>query len=344
MPKHTEDGSTLVTLASDCCRAVLSNVGARLLELHVPDRDGVMADVVLARPTLSEVLADGSYMGAIAGRYAGRLRGARFSLDGHTHHLASNEGDNHLHGGDRGFDQQVWDLDVHPGGEAVTFTRSSPDGEEGYPGTVSATVTYALRGTTLEVSMSATTDRPTIVRLVQHAYWNLAGHDQGNILDHVLRLDASHYIPLDAELLPSGEVRAVAGTAYDFRTPKPIGADLDRVENSGAGRVATASAGYDDVWALDGVGMRSVATLADPASGRRLELSTDQPGICIYVGGYLGGTPAKGDLGHYGDFAGLTLETTGFPDDANIAEFPSPVLRPEETYLHRMRLDFSVAD
>ncbi|WP_028923236.1 aldose epimerase family protein [Pseudonocardia acaciae] len=330
----------LVTLENEHCTAVLTDLGARLLELHVPDRDGVRADVVLGRPDLRATFSDPHYMGSTAGRYAGRIRGATFTLDGRTHHLARNEGANHLHGGARGFDRYAWSTAVHPGEEAVTFSRVSPDGEEGFPGALTAAVTYRLDGPGLVVGMSATTDAATAVRLVHHSYWNLAGHDSGHVLDHVLRLRSGHYVALDDELLPTGEVRAVDATPFDFRDPTPLGRGNARVHNRGAGRVSGDGGGYDHVWVLDGTGMRVVAELSDPASGRRLELATDQPGLCLYAGGYLGGTSAKGG-GEYGGFAGVTLETTGFPDDVNIAHFPSPVLRAGETYAHEMRLTFS---
>jgi aldose 1-epimerase len=332
---------SLVTLRSGHCTAVLTDLGARLLELHVPDRDGNLADVVLSRKTMGEVFEDRNYLGATAGRYAGRIRMGRFSLDGRDYQLACNEGSNHLHGGTRGFDQYSWSTQVDPDGEAVTFVRVSPDGEEGFPGELATRVTYRLDGNTLHIDMSATTDRPTIVRLVNHAYWNLAGHDSGTILDHVVHLNASHYIPLDEELLPTGEVLSVHGTPFDFTKPRPIGEENSKVPNNGAGRVAGESAGYDHIWVLDGTGDRVVGEITDPVSGRRLELATNQRGLCFYVGGYLGGVSAKGPSESYRAFAGLTLETTGFPDDVNQSHFPSPILRPGETYRNSVRLTFS---
>lgn len=328
----------LVKLENEHCTALLTDLGARLLQLHVPDRDGIRADVVLGRPNLPATFSDPHYMGSTAGRYAGRIRDGVFTLDGRTHRLARNEGTNHLHGGLRGFDKHVWSTALH-GDNAVTFTRVSPDGEEGFPGTLIAGVTYRLDGPTLTIAMTATTDAPTAVRLVHHSYWNLAGHDSGSVLDHVLRLDSGHYVAVDDALLPTGEVLAVDATPFDFRAPKTIGQDNARVHNTGAGRVS-GSGGYDHVWVLDGAGMRVVGTLTDPPSGRRLQLATDQPGLALYAGGYLGGADAKGG-GTYERFAGLTLETTGFPDDINVPHFPSPVLRAGETYAHQLRLTFS---
>ena len=330
-----------VTLKNDHVTAVVTDLGARLLELHVPDRDGNTADVVLGRPTLRETFEDRCYMGATAGRYAGRIKRGRFTLDGVHYQLATNEGNNHLHGGVRGLDQYAWSMVVDPDEEAVTFYRLSGDGEEGFPGSLDTRVTYRLDVNALCITMTATTDKPTIVRLVHHSYYNLAGHDSGAILDHVLQLNSSHYIPVDQELIPWGEVRPVEGNPYDFRTPKPIGQDNDQVQNTGAGRVAEGSAGYDDTWVLDGSGMRTVGGLTDPQSGRRLELATNQLGVCVYVGGYLADEAAKGELDAYDAFAGVTLETTGFPDDINHPHFPSPVLLPGQTYLNDMRLTFT---
>jgi aldose 1-epimerase len=332
---------TLVTLRSDSCTALLTDLGARLLEFHVPDREGNRADVVLSRATMEEVFSDRNYMGSTAGRYAGRIRSGQFSLDGEQYQLARNEGMNHLHGGDRGFDQYSWSTSVDPGREVVTFTRVSPHGEEGFPGELTARVTYRLEGNSLYIEMSATTDRPTIVRLVNHAYWNLAGHDSGTVLDQVLQLNAAHYIPLDDELLPTGEVLSVRGTPFDFTFGRPIGEENSKVPNNGAGRVEGESAGYDHIWVLDGAGDRVVGSITDPASGRRLELATNQRGLCLYVGGYMAGVSAKGASESYCAFAGLTLETTGFPDDVNQPYFPSPILRPGQTYLNSVRLTFS---
>ena len=201
-------------------------------------------------------------------------------------------------------------------------------------------MTYRL-GSALIIEMRATTDVATIVRLVHHSYFNLAGHDSGTVLDHELQLNSSHIVELDRELLATGQIVAVEGTPFDFRSLHTVGERNADVPNDGAGRISGGSAGYDHVWVLDGSGMRSVAVVRDPGSGRRLELSTDQRGLCLYVGGYLGGVSAKRPLRAYEAFAGLTLETTGFPDDINFGHFPSPVLTPGETYLNTMRLNFS---
>jgi aldose 1-epimerase len=333
---------TVITISNDVCRVVLTDLGARLLELHAPDRDGVLADVVLGRKSYDELPRDPYYFGVTAGRYANRIREGRFEIDGTEYAVTRNEGQNHVHGGDRGFDTYVWSTSLDAENDSVTFSRTSPDGEEGYPGNLDAQVTYTLDGGALEIRIEAETDRPTIVNLVNHAYFNLAGHDSGTVLDQLLQVDASSYTPVDAELLPTGEILSVEGTPFDFRTETPIGKNIDAVDNAGAGRETSQNPGYDHNWVLDGVGMRQVATLTDPISGRRLTLVTDQPGIQVYAGGYLEGASAKGDLDTYAAFAGVTAEMQTFPDSINHSHFPQRVLRPGETYVNVVRYEFSV--
>jgi aldose 1-epimerase len=357
-PSAVDDGAgRLFVLENEDLRVVLTDAGARLLELWVPDRDGDRADVVLGRATLAEAAADPYYMGATAGRYANRVRRGGFALDGETQQLDVNEGRNHLHGGRHGFDVRNWTAE--PGEDEVVFRYVSEDGEQGYPGRLTACATYRLDGRALEITLSATTDRPTIVNLVNHSYFNLAGHDSGDVLRQLVRLDAGSYVPVDHELLPTGEILAVAGTPFDFREPKTIGSGLREAE-AAAGHEEIAAAGYDHNWVLDGAGLRTVARIEDPDSGRVLELATDQPGLQFYTGGKFADVSAKaaGDAGadtaaradtHAGDgtgtryqaFAGFTLETQTFPDSPNQPGFPSPVLRPGETYLNRMRLSFT---
>ncbi|WP_037062965.1 aldose epimerase family protein [Pseudonocardia acaciae] len=331
-----EDDATVVTISNEHCTAVLTDLGARLLELHVPDRDGALADVVLGRPTLAQSATDPNYMGSTAGRYANRIRDGRFVLDGTPHQLTRNEGRNHLHGGERGFDRQAWRVTTRPDRDEVTFHLVSPDGDEGYPGTLTTSVTYRLTGPALDIEIEATTDRATVVNIVHHSYFNLGGADSGSVLDHLLWLNSSFYTPVDDELLPTGEVLAVAGTPFDFRTPTPIGKHLHEVQ-----RTSDRGAGYDHNWVLAGTGMREVATVEDPRSGRRMAMSTDQPGVQVYVGGYLDGVTAKPPLPEYRAFAGLTFEAQTFPDSVNHSHFPQPVLRPGQAYRNRSRFEFS---
>ena len=332
---------SLITLSSGPCSAVLTNLGARLVELHVPDRNGDLADVVLQRPTLEDMSTDDNYMGSTAGRYANRIRGGALTIDGAPVQLSLNEGGNHLHGGRRGFDRYVWSTQLAADGSAVTFWRVSPDGEEGYPGTLTTSVTYRLVDSTLSIDIRATTDAATVANIVHHSYFNLGGHGSGTVLDHVLEMRSSFYVPVDDELLPSGEVLAVAGTPFDFRTPTPIGKNIDAVQHSGAGRVTESGVGFDHNWVLDGVGMREVLVVTDPQSGRRLTMSTNQPGVQLYVGGYLEGVTGKAPVDRYRAFAGFTLETQTFPDAVNQAHFPPADLHPGETYLNSMRFAFS---
>ncbi|MTD58522.1 aldose epimerase family protein [Amycolatopsis pithecellobii] len=331
----------LVTIHNGPWKAVVTNLGARLTELHVPGRNGETADVVLQRPTLKEMAHDDNYFGATAGRYANRIRNGRFTLDGAEVRLGINEGQNHLHGGITGFDRFRWQTHVDHQMDSVRFSRISPDGEEGFPGNLDTRVTYTLAPPALLIEIRATADASTIANIVNHAYFNLGGHDSGTVLDHVVRMRSSFYTPVDDELLATGEVRTVEATPFDFRTATPIGARLDQIHNGAAGRQTDRSAGYDHNFVLDGTGMREVFEATDPASGRRLILSTDQPGLQFYTGGYLHGVTAKPPLEAYPAHAGFTLETQTFPDSPNFAHFPSPRLDPGQTYQNSIRLEFA---
>ncbi|WP_103340779.1 aldose epimerase family protein [Amycolatopsis sp. CA-126428] len=339
---RTVDGTEVdvVVLSEGPWRAVLTNLGARLVELHVPDKSGRTADVVLQRPTLEEMAHDENYFGATAGRYANRIKEGQFVLAGAGVQLSLNEGKNHLHGGIRGFDQHVWRTHLDRDANSVRFSRMSRDGEEGYAGNLDTHVTYTLVPPVLRIGIRATTDAATIANIVNHAYFNLGGHDSGTILDHVVRIRSSFYTPVDDELLATGEVRAVDGTAFDFRTPTAIGARLAEVDNAAAGREVTDSAGYDHNFVLDGEGMREVFEATDPRSGRRLTLSSNQPGLQFYTGGYLRGVSAKAPLEVYPAYAGFTLETQTFPGAPNHPHFPSARLEPGESYVNSIELRF----
>jgi len=331
----------MITLTHGAYRAVVTDLGARLLELHVPGPDGSTADIVLQRSTFEEMASDHTYMGSTAGRFANRIRAGRLTIDGTPVQLSVNEGANHLHGGQRGFDRKIWAVE-RPSESEVTFWRVSPDGEEGYPGTLTTSVRYRLEDAALLIDITATTDAPTVANIVHHSYFNLGGHAAGTVLDHVLEVHAAQYLPVDAELLPTGEVAAVEGTPFDFRTPTPIGEKIAAVDNAGAGRATGDVVGYDHNWVLDGSGMRPVVVATDPASGRRMTLSTNQPGVQLYVGGYLEGVSAKAPAGTYPAFAGFTLETQAFPEAVNHPHFPSAALHPGDFYHNAMRFDFSI--
>jgi len=351
MPARVEtyghrDNETIdrITIESRGLRAVLIDDGARLLEFHAPDRDGRQADLVLGFPDPSAHAAGTTYFGATCGRYANRIRRGTFSIDGADVSIATNEGANHLHGGWVGFDRHRWSWELDEKRNAVVFTLTSPDGDQGFPGELVATAEYVLGDTTLDIRMTAVTSRPTVVNLVHHSYWNLAGHAAGDVLDHVLEVASDFYTPVDDELLPTGEVLAVDDTPFDFRHARAVGGRISEIAHGGAGRPAPAAiAGYDHNWAVRGqIGsMRPCASLFDPGSGRRMDLATNEAGVQIYAGGYLDGVAGKAGA-VYGPFQGLTLETQRFPDSPNHGHFPSSILRPGELYDHRMRFEFSV--
>lgn len=324
--------------------AKLTNYGATLIELHVPDRYGRLADVTLGFDTLDGYLRGCPYFGATVGRYANRIAGGQFRLDGKTYNLARNDGENHLHGGRVGFDKVVWEVEpaTTKNGPALAMRYVSPDGEEGYPGTLTTRVRFSLtEQDEFRIEISATTDRPTIVNIVNHSYWNLAGRADTTILDHELTINADRYTPTDSRLIPIGDIAPVAGTPYDFRTWKPIGKDLEPV--------AAALGGYDVNYVLSGDidpkgAPRLAAQVRHPGSGRIMEIHTTEPGVQFYDGNQLDGSiRGKGGI-VYEKHAGFCLETQRFPDSPNQVRFPSPVLRPGQTYRHTLVYRFYVLD
>ena len=316
--------------------------GAIITTIYTPDRNGHRDDIVLGFDSVAGYLSGSPYFGAVVGRYANRIAGGHFTLDGVTYTLARNNGPNSLHGGLRGFDKVLWSAEPvrRDSAVGVRLRYTSPDGEEGYPGTLQVQVTYTLTAhDELIVDYDATTDKATPLNLSQHTYWNLHGHGQGDILDHVLRLDASRYTPVDSTLIPTGEIAAVAGTPFDFRTPAAVGARIDAAnEQLGFGH------GYDHNWVLDqprpGI-LSHAARLVDPVSGRAIDVSTTEPGIQFYAGNFLDGT-IKGKGGQvYGHRGALCLETQHFPDSPNHPNFPSTILRPGQRYQSRTIVTFS---
>lgn len=320
--------------------ARVTEIGASLVSCEVPDRHGRFADVTLGYDTAEGWLGNSAYLGATVGRFANRIRDGKFSIDGTLHQLATNNAPGgipcHLHGGVKGFDKVLWQGEVV--GESVMFRYRSVDGEEGYPGNLDVEVTYSLNDQNeLTWQARATTDAPTIINLVHHTYWNLTGDPTRSILDHELRLEADHFLPTDAGLIPSGEQRSVAGTALDFRSMRRIDERIEEEEEA-----LHLAGGYDHCWILrECEGLRVAAVLADPSSGRRMELRTDQPAIQFYSGNFLDGT-IRGKNGIvYGHRSGLCLETENFPDAPNQPSFPHTILRPGEIYQHRMIHRFS---
>jgi aldose 1-epimerase len=314
--------------------------GAILVSVHVPDRRADLADVVLGFDDLQGYVERSRYFGAVVGRYGNRIANGRFTLDGRTFQLATNNGPNHLHGGVKGFDKVVWRTE--PGqperGTRVAFSYTSRDGEESYPGTVNARVTYEVTPRNeLIVEYEATADAPTPINLTQHSYFNLAGEGRGDILGHVLALDADHFLPVDDTMIPTGEIAPVSGTPFDFRRPMSIGSRIDAAHEQ-----LRRGSGYDHTFVLRGApGLRRAAHVVDPASGRTLEIATTEPGVQFYSGNHLSGQLGKG--GHaYERRTGLCLETQHFPDSPNHSQFPSAILRPGATYRSKTVFTFGV--
>jgi aldose 1-epimerase len=310
--------------------AKISTYGALLTELHVPDRNGTLADVVLGFKTLDRYEGDHPYFGGTIGRVANRIAKGRFKLNGQEYSLAANNGPNHLHGGLRGFDKRVWSAQPVSvaGVPAVRFTYTSADMEEGYPGALTATVTYTLtHSNELRLEYTATTDKPTIVNLTNHSYFNLAGEGQGTILDHELTIMADRYTPVDDTLIPTGEIASVRGTVMDFNRATAIGARINDVPGPAPG-------GYDHNYVLaHGGGVLAMsATVREPKSGRVMDVLTSEPGVQLYTGNFLDGTiTGKAGVAYQKHF-GFCLETQHFPDSINRPNFPPVVLQPGRTF------------
>lgn len=318
------------------------NYGAIITSIKTPDRNGTLGDIVYGYDSLPDYVRDKSYFGSLVGRFANRIAHAQFALDGHTYTLAANDGANALHGGVRGFNKMVWQGAPFTRGDTtgVTFTRTSRDGEEGYPGTLNVAVTYSLTpNNELVVDYQATTDKPTPVNLSQHSYWNLHGGGKGTILDHVLTIDASHFTPVDSVLIPTGTIAPVATTPFDFRTPTAIGARIAASDTQ-----LRYGKGYDHNWVLDrtGSGVVHAVRVVDPTSGRSLDIATTEPGLQFYSGNFLDGS-IHGKGGEPYVYRGaIVLETQHFPDSPNHAGFPSTILRPGDTLRSRTVFTFGV--
>lgn len=315
--------------------------GGRITSLNVPDKNGKFENVVLGFDNLGQYLKDNPFFGALIGRYGNRIAKAKFSLDGKEYSLAANNGDNSLHGGIKGFDKVIWNVEETRQGDPVVLELSytSKDMEEGFPGNLSVKVTYTLTNdNTLEVDYEATTDKKTVVNLTQHAYFNLSGDFSRTILDHELTLNADKYIPVNETLIPTGELAEVKGTPFDFTTPKIIGRDIE-LENDQLKK----GLGFDHCWVLNDQdkGMRSVSTVYHPESGRTMEISTTEPGMQFYTGNFLDGTLPTIKGGTYGQRSGFCLETQHYPDSPNQEHFPSVFLNPGEKYETKTTFKFS---
>ena len=318
--------------------------GGAIVSIEVPDRDGRVADVALGYDSLDGYEADRAYFGSLIGRYANRIARGRFTLDGRAHAVTVNDGPNHLHGGRRGFHKVPWDVTPFEdaGSQGALLTYTSVTGDEGYPGTLNVSVMLTLSAdNSLTFDYAAIADEPTPVNLTQHSYFNLAGHGAGDIRGHELMIAASRYTAVDSTLIPTGDLREVTGTPFDFRSPRVIGEVIDCDDEQLA-----LGGGYDHNFVLDRGNAGEddailAARLRDPASGRTLEIFTTEPGLQFYSGQALGGLVGKGGV-VYGAHAGLALETQHFPDSPNQPAFPSTILRPGNGFRSRTVYQFSV--
>jgi aldose 1-epimerase len=304
----------------------LTDYGATCVAVETPDRSGKIANVNLGFDNVRSFEGKHPFYGATVGRFANRIAQGKFTLDGKEYTLAKNNGPNHLHGGEKGFNRVMWKAEEvkSPKEVGVRFSYLSRDGEEGYPGNLSVTALYALTADDeLKIEFTAKTDKPTVLNLANHNYWNLNGAFSGSILDHVLTLAADKYLPVDEGLIPTSELASVAGTPLDFRTPKPIGRDIQKIKSD--------PVGYDHCFVLNNQDgdLALAARVKDPDSGRVMEVYTTQPGIQLYTGNFLGGNESEGGAKQHEAFC---LETQHYPDSPNQKDFPTAVLRPGETY------------
>src|SRR5690348_285566 len=318
-----------------------TNFGGEIVSLRVPDKAGKFADIVLGFDDLAGYEENKPYFGALVGRYGNRIANGEFTIDKQTYHLPKNNGPNTLHGGIKGFNKQVWQAEPfeNKDGAGLVLTYTSKDGEEGFPGNLKTKVTYTLtENNELTFEYEATTDKATPVNLTEHSYFNLSGEGNGNILDHVLKLNADRFTPVDKNLIPTGELRPVKGTPLDFTSPTAIGARIDDKYEQ-----LVLAGGYDHNFVLNGkgAGMHLAAHVKDPKSGRVLEVYTTEPGVQFYSGNFLDGT-VTGKNGHkYQKRDGFCLETQHYPDSPNHPKFPSTILRPGKTYHSKTMLKFS---
>ena len=319
----------------------ITNFGAIVQSLKVPGRGGQMADVVLGFDHLADYEKPNPYFGAIVGRYGNRIARGRFTLNGVEHKLALNDGPNTLHGGVHGFNKAVWQAREVPGADpTLELTYVSKDGEEGYPGNLTVKVTYTLTpANELRIDYSLATDKDTVANVTNHSYFNLAGQGQGDILGHVLQLHASKFTPVDATLIPTGELKSVAGTPFDFLQPTAIGARINHDDEQ-----LKRGKGYDHNWVVDGEAgtLRPAAKVTEPTTGRVLEVLTTEPGVQFYTGNFLDGTLTGKGGKVYKQRFGFCLETQHFPDSPNHPTFPTTVVKPGREYKSTTVFRFSV--
>ena len=317
----------------------LCNVGAAIVSVKVPDREGAVGDVALGYENRMDYVNEGPCMGKVPGRYANRIAKGRFELDGKEYRLAVNNGPNALHGGPTGFHNSLWEGRVEE--NRVVFAIDSPDGHEGYPSDLYVEAVYDWDDDNrLELTLLAQTNGATVLNLTNHAYFNLNGAGEGDIKAHTLRLNASTYLPTDQTLVPTGELRSVEGTPMDFRAAKPLGQDLEAQFDA-----LLFGKGYDNCWPIDNYAegkIQEAALLSDPASGRTLRVLTDQPAVQIYTGNWLSGSPMGKGGKRYEDYSGVAIECQGYPDAPNKPHFPPQVLRKGERYERHIIFEFGV--
>lgn len=330
---------TLYTLTNASGASVtLSSLGAGIVAVNVPDSKGEIANVALGYADPADYMADGPCAGKIPGRFANRIAGGKLRVDGHDYQLAINNGPNALHGGPTGFQNRIWNSRV--AGDSVVFYRTSPDGEENYPGNLNVEAVYTWGDDNcLTLELSATTDAPTVVNLTNHCYWNLEGENAGSVLDHKLYLAASRYLPTDSTLIPTGEMAPVEGTPMDFTEPKTIGRDIREPFAA-----LEYGKGYDNCWVIDSYNkavLKTVAILEAPASGRVLEVATTQPAVQVYTGNWLAGCPKNAEGRSYDDYDGVAIECQAMPDSPNHPDFPTTQLYPGEYYNQVIEFKFT---
>ncbi len=324
-------------------KAKITDYGAKLVSLEVPDKSGQLADVILGYETLDQYLKGDQYFGATVGRYANRIAKGKFTLEEKEYQLALNNGPNHLHGGPTGYQSVIWKSEVieQDGYPTLKFTYHSPDGEEGYPGNLEIEVIYTWKNdNSLQIDYKATTDKTTIVNLTHHSLFNLKGEGNGDILEHVLTLNANAFTPVDSTLIPTGEIRPVKGTPMDFTTPHAVGERID-----GDYEQLIKGKGYDHNWVLDKKdGLNLAATLLEPVSGRLMKVLTTEPGIQFYTGNFLDGSQVGKIKQSYKFRNGLALETQHYPDSPNHPEFPTVILKKGDVYKQTTVYIFSIAE
>ncbi len=331
----SEDEILLYTFKSGGGMEVsITNFGAIITSIKVPDNKGNIDEITMGFDNLQQYIDNHPYFGALVGRYANRIGNGSFTLDGTTYNLFRNNGANHLHGGQKGFDKKLWNsiLENDSNGATLKLFYLSRDMEEGYPGNLLTNVTYRIfDNNSLEIHFQATTDKITHVNLTSHCYFNLNGFKR-NVLDHILFIDANHYLPLTDDMIPTGEIAGLSGTAYDFSKPKKIGEDISKIPN-----------GYDNCYVLNSPSLhKPSAIVEDLVSGRFLKIFTTQPGIQLYTGNFLDGSSIGHNKTSYRKHFGLCLETQHFPDTPNKPGFPSTLLKPNEEYNHSVKYEFGI--